>query len=308
MQKRGFFRLLAVSAALVLVISACCITVLGYEPNHTEAMMYEGTVTKDENNPPVAPSPDTSGNSSSDNSSESSSNESSGGSSNDSSVESSDDSSMESSDDSSKDNDTDTETETSDTGTTTSSNSSSAGSNHSSNDNTSNNDPAWEPEDPGTTTTTSDPVSGPNFSDDDNSDLIDDGSVISSLPIEGELDSQNSESGSEASSQAESSEAPKASGNSGSSFLLVLGISLIVLGVAGLGTVVYLQFIRPKMAAGKKAAIDGETELSSFSDGFSRASRVDAKADTAEIDINSYDAGAEDNLNQNDLDQKDDQD
>ncbi len=58
MQKRGFFRLLAVSAALVLVISACCITVLGYEPNHTEAMMYEGTVTKDENNPPVEPTAD----------------------------------------------------------------------------------------------------------------------------------------------------------------------------------------------------------------------------------------------------------
>lgn len=296
MQKRGFFRLLAVSAALVLVISACCITVLGYEPNHTEAMMYEGTVTKDENNPPVEPTADPTEPTPTPDPTITPTPEP-----------------VETPTPTPDPDPNPTMTPTPDptaspTARPTSSPTTTPGDDEPNNSGSQGNSGnGGYNEDPGTTTT-SDPVSGPNFSDDDNSDLIDDGSVISSLPIEGELDSQNSESGSEASSQAESSEAPKASGNSGSSFLLILGISLIVLGVAGLGTVVYLQFIRPKMAAGKKAAIDGETELSSFSDGFSRASRVDAKADTAEIDINSYDAGAEDNLNQNDLDQKDDQD
>lgn len=296
MQKRGFFRLLAVSAALVLVISACCITVLGYESDRTEVTMYEGTVTKDESNPPVTPTPDPSEPTPTPQPT---------------TAPTDTPEPVETPTPTPDPDPNPTMTPTPDptaspTARPTSSPTTTPDDNEPNNSGSQGNSGnGGYNEDPGTTTTTSDPVSGPNFSDDDNSDLIDDGSVISSLPIEGELDSQTSENGSEASSKKESSEAPKASGNSGSSFLLILGISLIVLGVAGLGTVVYLQFIRPKMAAGKKAAIDDETELSSFSDGFSQ---VDVKADTAEIDINSYDAGAEDNLDQNDLDQKDDQD
>ena len=58
MQKRALIRLLAASAALVLMISVCCVTVFGYEPDTAENTYTNGTVTKDEENPPVEPTPD----------------------------------------------------------------------------------------------------------------------------------------------------------------------------------------------------------------------------------------------------------
>ena len=58
MQKRALIRLLAGSAALVLMISVCCVTVCGYEPDTAENTYTNGTVTKDEENSPVEPTPD----------------------------------------------------------------------------------------------------------------------------------------------------------------------------------------------------------------------------------------------------------
>ena len=58
MQKRALIRLLAASAALVLMISVCCVTVFGYEPDTAVNTYTTETVTKDEENSPVEPSPD----------------------------------------------------------------------------------------------------------------------------------------------------------------------------------------------------------------------------------------------------------
>lgn len=126
---------------------------------------------------------------------------------------------------------------------------------------------------------------GEDFGDDTNSDLVDDASVISSLPEQEETSSEASV-GSADDSEVETTN--KTSGNSGSSMLLVVGILLIVLGVAGLGTVVYLQFIAPKRAA-KAKKTSGQTFIPSDDDGYNVLhSDVDSKADTAEIDLNSH--------------------
>lgn len=149
----------------------------------------------------------------------------------------------------------------------------------------------WEPDNSSSQTDTI-PNSGPNFSDDDNDELVDDGAVISSLPLDGELESQtNNSDSSDASSETSSQTSSAASsGNGGSSILLILGIALIVLGVAGLGTVAYIQFIRPRMQDRK----DGQVFEDENGDGYEVSLKTDDKADTAEIDINNYDADAQD--------------
>lgn len=150
----------------------------------------------------------------------------------------------------------------------------------------------WEPESSSSETNTI-PNSGPNFSDEDNSELVNDGEVINSLPLDGELSSQEeSSASSETSSESSSQESSTStSGNSGSSILLILGISLIVLGVAGLGTVAYIQFIRPRIQNRKENSDIFEDENG---DGYEVSLKTDDKADTAEIDINNYDADAQD--------------
>ena len=112
---------------------------------------------------------------------------------------------------------------------------------------------------------------------------MNDGSVISSLPIGGESEEESSSE--ESSSQLEST--ASSSGNSGSAFLLILGIALIVVGIAGLGAVVYLQFIRPKQKPKKSESLFDDV----YQDGYdmsSSQSSVDPKADTTEIDIHSH--------------------
>ena len=138
-------------------------------------------------------------------------------------------------------------------------------------------DPIWS----GPTSQTQDPQnSSPDFGDDDNSDLVDDGSVISSLPIPGETE----ESGESGESSEESSSKAAAAGNSGSPLLFFGGIAMIVLGVAGLGTVVYLQFIRPAMAA--KKAGSRELFVSEDDDGYTVSQTpADPMSDTAEINL-----------------------
>ena len=59
---------------------------------------------------------------------------------------------------------------------------------------------------------------------------------------------------------------------------------MIVLGVAGLGTVVYLQFIRPAMAA--KKAGSKELFVSEDDDGYTVSQTpADPMSDTAEINL-----------------------
>ena len=150
----------------------------------------------------------------------------------------------------------------------------------------------WEPDSSSSQADTI-PNSGPNFSDEDNSELIDDGAVINSLPLDGELSSQDENSGSSETSSESSSQESSAStsGNSGSSILLILGISLIVLGVAGLGTVAYIQFIHPRIQNRNE---NNEIFEDENGDGYEVSLKTDDKADTAEIDINNYDADAQD--------------
>ena len=71
---------------------------------------------------------------------------------------------------------------------------------------------------------------------------------------------------------------------SGSPLLFFGGIAMIVLGVAGLGTVVYLQFIRPAMAA--KKAGSRELFVSEDDDGYTVSQTpADPMSDTAEINL-----------------------
>lgn len=294
MQKRGIFRLLAASAAIVLIVSVCCITVFGYDMDPTPKT-YAGTVTRDDEQTPVEP---TEAPSSTENSSvESPSSESphSSTSSTTSSYDSSESSSDKPSGGSSS---TPSHTSSSETNNGSQNGSSDnqgattggqqGGGTNNQGDNTYQSQGTYNPDTTTNSSSTTTVISGPDFSDEDNSELVNDGSVISGLPIGGE--SESTASTEESSSQLEST--ASSSGNSGSTFLLVLGIVLIVVGVAGLGAVVYLQFIRPKQKPKKTDSLyDGDFDV--YHDGYDMSSSplqndVDTKADTAEIDIHSH--------------------
>lgn len=261
MQKRALIRLLAASAALVLMISVCCVTVFGYEPDTAVNTYTNGTVTKDEENSPVEPTPDPT----------------------EEPVQTPTPTADPTQSPTEKPAPTATPTPTP----------------KPKPDNTPvptaeptpdskptptyrpmptpDSDPIWS----GPTSQTQDPQnSSPDFGDDDNTDLVDDGSVISSLPLPGETE----ESGESGESSEESSSKAAAAGNSGSPLLFFGGIAMIVLGVAGLGTVVYLQFIRPAMAA--KKAGSRELFVSEDDDGYTVSQTpADPMSDTAEINL-----------------------
>ncbi len=275
MRKKGFFRLLTVSAVLVLLVSLCCFTVLGENAFPDVRTEVTEETSSEENSVPQESSSQIT-----------------------SSVPS--ESSVVSSEPSSEESLPSESSAPSESSSTESSSQTSSATPSSSED-----EPEYSsaeelpeyypPRDEGTNQNNSatggstglDPsVSvGEDFGDDTNSDLVDDASVISSLPQQEETSSEASV-GSADDSEVETTN--QTSGNSGSSMLLVVGILLIVLGVAGLGTVVYLQFIAPKRAA-KATKTSGQTFIPSDDDGYNvMHSDVDSKADTAEIDLNSH--------------------
>lgn len=271
MQKRALIRLLAASAALVLMISVCCVTVFGYEPDTAENTYTNGTVTKDEENPPVEPTPDPT----------------------EEPVQTPTPTEKPVPTEKPISTPTPTEkpaptekptqapTEKPDSTPTVDPTPDSTPTPTYRPMPTPDSDPTWSGNQGGTTSQTQDPQnSSPDFGDDDNSDLVDDGSVISSLPIPGETE----ESGESGESSEESSSKAAAAGNSGSPLLFFGGIAMIVLGVAGLGTVVYLQFIRPAMAA--KKAGSKELFVSEDDDGYTVSQTpADPMSDTAEINL-----------------------
>jgi len=291
MQKKGFFRLLTVAAVLIFVISACCLTVLGYEPDTIQPLTETTTSSEGETSPPSSESPVTTPEppetSSSEGEESSSTSSSQGG---DTSSESSVSSDVEEPDESGNSGNSGDNTG----GNTGNTGGGTGGGYDSSDDEPTYEEPSYAPDYGNSVSepTVSVPA-GSNFNDDDNSDLVDDGSVVSGLPA-----GEASDSSEESSSESEESSQPEASGNGGSSVLLIAGIVLIVLGVGGLGTVVYLQFIRPKMKA-KKAEADSSPFVEDDIDGYNvtpEQPQVDTKADTMEIDINSYDAGKDDEI------------
>ena len=271
MQKRALIRLLAASAALVLMISVCCVTVFGYEPDTAENTYTNGTVTKDEENPPVEPTPDPT----------------------EEPVQTPTPTEKPVPTEKPISTPTPTEkpaptekptqapTEKPDSTPTVDPTPDSTPTPTYRPMPTPDSDPTWSGNQGGTTSQTQDPQnSSPDFGDDDNSDLVNDGSVISSLPIPGETE----ESGESGESSEESSSKAAAAGNSGSPLLFFGGITMIVLGVAGLGTVVYLQFIRPAMAA--KKAGSKELFVSEDDDGYTVSQTpADPMSDTAEINL-----------------------
>ena len=271
MQKRALIRLLAASAALVLMISVCCVTVFGYEPDTAENTYTNGTVTKDEENPPVEPTPDPT----------------------EEPVQTPTPTEKPVPTEKPISTPTPTEkpaptekptqapTEKPDSTPTVDPTPDSTPTPTYRPMPTPDSDPTWSGNQGGTTSQTQDPQnSSPDFGDDDNSDLVNDGSVISSLPIPGETE----ESGESGESSEESSSKAAAAGNSGSPLLFFGGIAMIVLGVAGLGTVVYLQFIRPAMAA--KKAGSRELFVSEDDDGYTVSQTpADPMSDTAEINL-----------------------
>lgn len=271
MQKRALIRLLAASAALVLMISVCCVTVFGYEPDTAENTYTNGTVTKDEENPPVEPTPDPT----------------------EEPVQTPTPTEKPVPTEKPISTPTPTEkpaptekptqapTEKPDSTPTVDPTPDSTPTPTYRPMPTPDSDPTWSGNQGGTTSQTQDPQnSSPDFGDDDNSDLVNDGSVISSLPIPGETE----ESGESGESSEESSSKAAAAGNSGSPLLFFGGIVMIVLGVAGLGTVVYLQFIRPAMAA--KKAGSKELFVSEDDDGYTVSQTpADPMSDTAEINL-----------------------
>ncbi len=271
MQKRALIRLLAASAALVLMISVCCVTVFGYEPDTAENTYTNGTVTKDEENPPVEPTPDPT----------------------EEPVQTPTPTEKPVPTEKPISTPTPTEkpaptekptqapTEKPDSTPTVDPTPDSTPTPTYRPMPTPDSDPIWSGNQGGTTSQTQDPQnSSPDFGDDDNSDLVNDGSVISSLPIPGETE----ESGESGESSEESSSKAAAAGNSGSPLLFFGGIAMIVLGVAGLGTVVYLQFIRPAMAA--KKAGSRELFVSEDDDGYTVSQTpADPMSDTAEINL-----------------------
>lgn len=269
MQKRALIRLLAASAALVLMISVCCVTVFGYEPDTAVNTYTTETVTKDEENSPVEPSPDPTEEPVQ----------------TPTPTEKPAPTEKPTPDPTEKpaptEKPTQAPTEKPDSTPTVDPTPDSTPTPTYRPMPTPDSDPTWSGNQGGTTSQTQDPQnSSPDFGDDDNSDLVNDGSVISSLPIPGETE----ESGESGESSEESSSKAAAAGNSGSPLLFFGGIAMIVLGVAGLGTVVYLQFIRPAMAA--KKAGSKELFVSEDDDGYTVSQTpADPMSDTAEINL-----------------------
>lgn len=102
------------------------------------------------------------------------------------------------------------------------------------------------------------------FQNDSNDDLVDDASVIEKLPVE-ELESSAPETGEESEDSLVEEVAVQFGNNGGSGTLFWVGLSLILLGVLGVGTVVYLQ-VAPRLkarAAGAAAENDGMEDISS---------------------------------------------
>lgn len=104
------------------------------------------------------------------------------------------------------------------------------------------------------------------FQNDSNDDLVDDASVIEKLPVD-ELESSApvSQDESEESEDLAKEVAAQFGNNGGSGTLFWVGLSLILLGVLGVSTVVYLQ-VAPRLkarAAGAAAENDGMEDISS---------------------------------------------
>lgn len=88
------------------------------------------------------------------------------------------------------------------------------------------------------------------FQDDDNSDLVDDASVIEELPVSA---LESSEESSEAVAAVDGESSVKFGNNGGSSTLFWTGLILILLGVVGIGSVIWMQ-VSPRLKARKAAA------------------------------------------------------
>lgn len=102
------------------------------------------------------------------------------------------------------------------------------------------------------------------FQNDNNDDLVDDASVIEKLPVE-ELESSAPETGEESEDSLVEEVAVQFGNNGGSGTLFWVGLSLILLGVLGVGTVVYLQ-VAPRLkarTANAAAEEDGMEDISS---------------------------------------------
>ncbi len=112
------------------------------------------------------------------------------------------------------------------------------------------------------------------------------------------MSSSNSSESSTTTSSQEQQSSEASSGNSGSSILLLLGIVLIILGICGLGGVVYMQVVRPTLR--NRRAMRGdvyENDDADDTDDYDDGYQVSWHSDTADIDPKSYDTipGAEDN-------------
>ena len=127
------------------------------------------------------------------------------------------------------------------------------------------------------------------FQNDSNDDLVDDASVIEKLPVE-ELDSSAPETGeeSEESEDLAKETAVQFGNNGGSGTLFWVGLSLILLGVLGVGTVIYLQ-VAPRLkarAAGAAAENDVMEDISSHERAEEPAQTppADPSADTIDLE------------------------
>lgn len=127
------------------------------------------------------------------------------------------------------------------------------------------------------------------FQNDSNDDLVDDASVIEKLPVE-ELDSSAPETGeeSEESEDLAKETAVQFGNNGGSGTLFWVGLSLILLGVLGVGTVIYLQ-VAPRLkarAAGAAAENDVMEDISSHERAEKPAQTppADPSADTIDLE------------------------
>ena len=124
------------------------------------------------------------------------------------------------------------------------------------------------------------------FQNDSNDDLVDDASVIEKLPVE-ELDSSAPETGEESEDLAKET-AVQFGNNGGSGTLFWVGLSLILLGVLGVGTVIYLQ-VAPRLkarAAGAAAENDVMEDISSHERAEKPAQTppADPSADTIDLE------------------------
>lgn len=137
------------------------------------------------------------------------------------------------------------------------------------------------------------------FQNDDNSDLVDDASVIEELPVS-QLES--SEESSEAAAATDGESSVTFGNNGGSGTLFWSGLGLILLGIIGLGSVVWMQ-VAPRVKARKAAAAgtqvneeemedinsftqpeDGEEQGDAPAEKTEPQAPADPKADTIDLD------------------------